>query len=263
MARASRFDLYRLCFWNEFTATFSRWYELLALSFFLVCCVTIFAAVWEVTAPLASSPLALPKGHLLWYLALNEWLFIALPSLHRLIERDISSLQIESALVSPCSYLAMRFFEGFGELCASLVTLSLPTFAVAWFWTSSCPLGWDLLAISFLLGFFGGTVAVLCQLTIGLLTFWIGDITAIYWMWEKLLLVLGGLFLPLVALPDLLRPVSYLLPSYPILGGRSGLVLDGASWLAVLFSSLIWSLFLGWLAHCLWKRGSDALGEGR
>ena len=53
-----------------------------------------------------------------------------------------------------------------------------------------------------------GLIAVL----IGLLAFWIEEVTPAFWIYQKLLFTVGGMFLPLEMFPDWLRRVAGWLP---------------------------------------------------
>ena len=51
-------------------------------------------------------------------------------------------------------------------------------------------------------------LAVLSTAAIGLSAFWIVDTSPVYWIWQKLAFVLGGLLLPLELYPDWLRALA-------------------------------------------------------
>jgi len=52
----------------------------------------------------------------------------------------------------------------------------------------------------------------LIAVLIGLLAFWIEEVTPVFWIYQKLLFTVGGLFLPLEMFPDWLRRVAGWLP---------------------------------------------------
>jgi ABC-2 type transport system permease protein len=49
-------------------------------------------------------------------------------------------------------------------------------------------------------------------LGIGLLAFWLHDVAPVYWVWQKLMFVLGGLLLPLELYPAFIQRVAAFTP---------------------------------------------------
>jgi ABC-2 type transport system permease protein len=63
---------------------------------------------------------------------------------------------------------------------------------------------------------------------IGLLAFWIEDVTPVFWVWQKLLFVLGGLMLPIGLYPAWMQRLAGLTPFPVILAWPASFVLQGA-----------------------------------
>jgi ABC-2 type transport system permease protein len=61
---------------------------------------------------------------------------------------------------------------------------------------------------------------------IGLSAFWLQTVDPLFWIWEKMLFMLGGLMLPLTIYPQWIQTVAYATPFPVILGERSALALD-------------------------------------
>jgi ABC-2 type transport system permease protein len=64
---------------------------------------------------------------------------------------------------------------------------------------------------------------------IGLLAFWLEDVAPVYWVWQKLAFVLGGLMLPLTMYPGLVQAVAAITPFPALLGAPASLVLETVS----------------------------------
>jgi ABC-2 type transport system permease protein len=101
-------------------------------------------------------------------------------------------------------------------------------------------------AIAF--GLVAATVVTLFHVGIGVAAFWLGDVAPAYWIWQKLLFVLGGLLLPLQFYPALFVRVARLTPFPALLAGPASFAtrepLMPAATLVVTLA--FWAL-VGWL----------------
>jgi ABC-2 type transport system permease protein len=79
------------------------------------------------------------------------------------------------------------------------------------------------------------------HLCIGLLAFWLEDVTPVYWVAQKLLFVLGGLMMPIELYPDVIRRIAAWTPFPSMLDGPASYVLTGGGGELEIASSLaIW-----------------------
>jgi ABC-2 type transport system permease protein len=60
---------------------------------------------------------------------------------------------------------------------------------------------------------------------LGITAFWLGDIAPVYWIWQKLTFVLGGLLLPLTVYPDWVIRIARATPFSAVLAGPASFVL--------------------------------------
>jgi ABC-type uncharacterized transport system permease subunit len=61
-------------------------------------------------------------------------------------------------------------------------------------------------------------------LGIGLLAFWLQDVSPVYWVWQKLMFVLGGLMLPLDLYPSVVQRAAEFTPFPVLLAGPASFV---------------------------------------
>jgi ABC-2 type transport system permease protein len=81
----------------------------------------------------------------------------------------------------------------------------------------------------------------LCQLAIGLAAVWAGAAAPLFWIWQKLLFVLGGMLIPLALYPEPLRTVARASPFAAMLFVPGSLALDAEAARAPLFAEqLLW-----------------------
>ncbi len=219
--------------------------SLIGLSLFLVTCLIIFSHLWKIAAA-KSGAAYLDADKLLWYIAFNEWVLIAIPDIQLDMEHDLRSGRLAYLLPRPISYIGATFAEGVGILFLNLVFLGIVGFSFTWFWIGSLPFSIPIFCIAILLGMLAGITALIFHILIGLSAFWLQDVAPFSWVWEKLLFILGGLILPLSIYPDWMQTLAYWTPFSSILGARSALTLEVNSytifWIA--FSLIIWG-FLG------------------
>ncbi len=249
-------EKYITVFRFAFIHTLRNTKSLVGLSIFLITCLIIFSNLWKVVAARIGG-VNLEPDQLLWYIAFNEWVLIALPDMQLNIEEDLRSGRLAYLLPRPISYIWSIFMEGFGELCARLIVLGVVTFIFTWIRAENFPFGPGPFAISIAIGLLAGCIGVIFKMLVGVSAFWVQQVEPFHWMWEKLLFTLGGLMLPLIVYPEWLQKVAHLTPFPAILGDRSALAMD-FTWINVI--TLVGNLFFwGILGTCslllLYRRG--------
>ena len=198
---------------------------LIGLSVFLIICIVIFFHLWEVIAA-KTAAVHMNRKALLWYIALNEWMLIALPHVERNIHGDLKSGKLAYLLPRPISYLGFCFFESLGTLLVNLLGLGVIAFGITYALVGGLSLPLSFWIVSAILTIMAGCLGILIQMIIGLSSFWLHDVEPVYWIWEKFLFALGGLILPLAIYPQGWQIVAKFSPFPYILGERSALALN-------------------------------------
>lgn len=229
---------------------------LIGLSFFMLACLFVFAFLWEATSSRFNTPIFTPS-QLLWYLAFNEWLIISVPELEIDVEQDLRTGRLAYLLTRPVSYLGAKIAEGMGILLVQMSVLGIVAFVFTWLWTGGCPCTPGIFFAALLIGVAAGILALIIQTIIGLSAFWLQEVGPVQWIVQKLLFVLGGLFLPLAAYPLWLQHIAAWTPFPALLGGRSALIMsteiEPIFWIAL--SLLFWTIVCTWLMNVLYQRG--------
>lgn len=229
---------------------------LLGRALFLGVILFIFSRVWETVFARGAHGLARAgKTELIWYLAVTEWCVMSVPQVYLAIEADVRSGDIASRLVRPVSYLGAQLAEALGEAGLRLLVLGPTGAALAWALTGGWPHDPRGLLLALPLGVLATVLAVLSTAAIGLSAFWIVDTSPIYWIWQKLAFVLGGLLLPLELYPDWLRALARCSP-FPAMvwgPGRMAFGFAPAQALETLLELLLWGALIGaglaWLSR--------------
>jgi ABC-2 type transport system permease protein len=153
-----------------------------------------------------------------------------------------------------------EYAAGLGLLASRLPLLGLTACVCAFTFTGWIPpLGAFVMVVPF--GLVAAALITALYLCIGLLAFWLEDISPVYWVWQKLAFILGGLMLPLDLYPHWVQGVAALTPFPAILGGPASFVLSSASprpgWLAL--SLLFWCTATGYAAWWIFRRAASNL----
>ena len=203
--------------------------------------VLIYSAIWQAT-PLAGSGVSAEEAT--WYVMATEAIIFAPGYVFREVEEDIRTGAIEAALTRPVDYALARIAEEMGGTLLRLAVLGTYGGILAWTVTGMVPFAWTALPAVWTAAGFGALIALLVQVAIGFLTVWAGNPAPAYWIWQKLVFVLGGLFLPLTLYPAWLADIGRLTPCAAILFHPASLVFDASP--AAIVHVLSWQVL--WLA---------------
>jgi ABC-2 type transport system permease protein len=188
--------------------------ELLMRAISMACFMTVFVALWSTAfgvtgrQDLAGYSLA----QVVWYLVMTETITLSGSRVFLEISQDVKEGNLAYTLARPLSYplyqtasslgsSAVRFFLNLGA-GAIVVLVGVGQLA------GSLP-G---LAAFLLLAGLALVLDALVAVLIGLAAFWIEEVSPVYWIYNKLLFTVGGLFLPLEMFPPWLRRIADWLP---------------------------------------------------
>lgn len=206
--------------------------------FFYLAILLVFSRLWQALEA---------GGSYVWYIALTEWVMLAMPLLSVEIEEDVRRGDVAYRIARPVSYLWTKVAEGLGNGLVRLLMIGGSGGVAAWLLTGTPPPKGLLLALP--LGALAFVLLVLWQAAIGLTAFWIGDTQPFFWIWQKLCFVLGGLLFPLEVYPEWLQRAAYFTPFAPLLHGWARLAFDPDPALAARTALLL--LFWGVMAVAL------------
>ncbi len=224
---------------------------------FLAVILFIFSRVWD--AVLAGGDIGVPgagRRELIWYLAVTEWCVLSIPQLFLAIESDVRSGDIATRMVRPVSYVGAMVADALGETALRLAVLGPAGALFAWLLAGGLPADARGLVFALPLGALASLLAVLSTALIGLSAFWIVDTSPVYWIWQKLLFVLGGLLFPLELYPAWLRALARLSPFPAMVWGPGRTVMGfapGAAF-ATALELLLWTGALAGLLAWLSRR---------
>jgi len=214
---------------------------LVSVSAFYVVVSVVLAGLWR--AATAHGPVAGYTGReLTWYIVTAEAATCAInPRLIEEIGDDVVSGAVTVEMLRPAAVGGVRLAVETGRALTRLAVL-LPVGAVIG-WTAVGPppdATGALLAVPALA--LAVAVNVAMQHAVAGISFWLRDTRAAWFLYQKLVFILGGMLLPLEVLPDVLRHVASALPfaAMAYVPARTaaghvapGLLLVQAGWLVV------------------------------
>lgn len=189
-------------------------HELYGRMVFFAVILGVFSSLWRAVAEAGMPVTADPKS-LVWYLAATEWILLSAPPIHLEIQEAIRRGDVAYRLGHPASYVGAEFASGLGLLAVRAPFLGLTAFVCAFVFTGWIPPLTAMLAVV-PFGLAASALVTGWYVGIGLLAFWLQDVAPVYWVWQKLMFVLGGLMLPLELYPTFVQRAAALTP-FPVL----------------------------------------------
>jgi viologen exporter family transport system permease protein len=211
-----------------------------------------FSRIWSAIGPRGGLAGVGPR-ELIWYIALTEWSVLSVPQAFLAIEADVKSGDVACRLVRPVAYVGTQLAEAAGETATRLAFIGPSAALFAFLIAGGLPADPRGLLLALPLVLVACALLLLCVTAIGVSSFWITDSMPFYWIWQKLMFVLGGLLFPLELYPDWLRRIAALTP-FPAMCGSVGSVAFGFAPRAALahgLGGLAWAAVLGALLVAL------------
>jgi ABC-2 type transport system permease protein len=236
--------------------TFYQRWDALGRAGFYVVLLLVFSGLWRAVEQSVPMPAGGPVS-MLWYLALTEWIVLALPPVQMEVDDDVRTGDVAYQLTRPVSYVGAKVAGGVGMLLARMVLLAPVGFGLAWLLAGSLPVEPLRLLAAVPLAVGAGAVGVVFLVAVGTTAFWLQDSSPVFWIWQKMTFVLGGLVLPLSLYPDWLGALARWTPFHPLVGapGASVLGLESVSPVEVGLKIAGWGVVAVVLVAALFRRG--------
>jgi ABC-2 type transport system permease protein len=233
--------------------------DTLARAGFMAVVIFVFIQLWTVTFQLSgrSSAAGFDLPRMIWYLVLTETIIMSCPRTFSKIDQEVKSGDLAYTLNRPYNYALFHYatYMGNGLLALPINFGVGAALAIALAGPPTIPLvAWPAVVLAMLLAM---SLNFVVELSIGLLAFWFEDTFAFFWIYQKIVFTLGGLFLPLDLFPAALRAIAANLPFTSIAYGparlAAGFDLRGA--LTTVGTQLFWLALLGIAAGLIYRGG--------
>jgi len=239
--------------WRQAAASRATTFGRVAL---LVLILLIFWAMWSAT-PLGELGAGGPTAaQVLWYLAATETIAMSVGYPYRLVEAEIRSGEITTHFLRPLHYVGATFATWFGETTHRFLPIAGAAAVTGVVVTRTLPFD-ATTGVAIVVGLWiACAMLLLSQLCIGLVATWVSSAAPAFWVWQKLLFVLGGLMIPLTIYPEWLASLAFATPFPAMMFLPASLVFDGSwSQVATVFASqACWIVLLVVVVTLLYRR---------
>jgi ABC-2 type transport system permease protein len=260
--RLRAFGKYWAIFRTQLANTFAYPLDLAARSLSIVLFIWCFVHLWRATYRSAGQEAiaGLTLRDMLWYLMLAETIVLSKPRLSNTIAGAVKDGSIAYLLNKPYDFLLYQLSVGLGDSVVHLVFNALAGGAVVWLVAGPppSPRGWPLALVAVCAAWL---IDFCLAATIGLAAFVTEDVSAFEWIYSKVVLVLGGLLIPLDFFPGWLRSLALALPfAYTVYGpARLFVEPDLGRFAGLLAMQAFWLASLGLLLGFLYRKGITRL----
>ena len=184
----------------------------LARNVFFVVILFVFWSLWRVVFASRPAVAGLTLVQTLWYLTFTEAMELSRPRVAGMVQEEVRDGTLAVTLTRPWSYPAFHFWRSFGEGAVRALPVLAVGFCLATVFVGPLPGYLRALPFGLLLILLGLAVGILWTLAIGLLAFWLEEVSPVFWIVQKAIFILGGLFLPIDFFPPGLAAVARWLP---------------------------------------------------
>ena len=184
----------------------------LVRNIFFVFVIFIFYSLWRVIYSENPVLAGLTITQTLWYLTFTETIELSKTGIMRQIQEEVKDGSIAYSLIRPYSYVLFKIFRSMGESIVKVFPLLAEGFILAWLFTEPLSGYWRALPFGLILITGGLLLNTLWHVTIGLLAFWTEDVSPFYWILQKLIFIVGGMFFPIDFFPEWMQGISKALP---------------------------------------------------
>jgi len=187
-------------------------HDMLANSLFLIFILFSFIILWKVVYTERPIIEGFSLSMLLWYFIMAEAITTSKQKLIRKIGEDVQTGKIANQLNKPYNYLIYEYFAAMGTSLVQFTFTLAIGIILLFFLSSGIPftlISLPFVAISIILAI---SINVLLGIFVGIFTFVLEEHRGIDFLFNKLIFLLGGMFMPLEFFPTWIVKISNLLP---------------------------------------------------
>jgi ABC-2 type transport system permease protein len=223
----------------------------------------IFVNLWRTVYAIAgeSEIEGFSLSQVIWYLAMTETVILSGSRIFDEIGTAVKSGDLAYTLVRPYSYLGFQIAHSLGGTYPRMLRNFVIAAAVIVPFVRAVETSWQGVLGFLVLALLGSLLDAMIAVLIGLSAFYIEEVRPVYWIYSKLLMSVGGMFLPLDMFPAWLRRISDWLPFRFIIyaPARTFVAYDGRFLLRSLAGQATYIAVLAFLLALVWQAGQKRL----
>jgi ABC-2 type transport system permease protein len=223
----------------------------------------IFVSLWSTVYTIGGQDelAGFRLSQVVWYLAMTETMILSGSRIFDEISAAVKSGDLAYTLVRPYSYVGFQIAHSLGltfpRMALNFIVASLVILPLVRNVETSLPgIGGFLV-----LALFGAILDAMVAVLIGLSAFFIEEVRPVYWIYSKLLMSVGGMFLPLDMFPGWLRRISEWLPFRFIIyaPARTFVTFEAPFFVRALVGQLIYCGVMALVLALVWRWGQRRL----
>ena len=184
----------------------------LVKNLFFVIIIFIFFNLWKAIYAEKTFIAGFSMTQALWYLTFTESVELSRVRLFSQIQEEVKDGSVAYGLLRPYSYIWFVTSKTMGENIVRLFPVLVEGFVLGCLFVGILPGYFLVFPLGLALLVFALLLTTLWHVIIGLLAFWFEDAAPFYLIYQKLVFVIGGLFIPIDFFPEWLKPLSMYSP---------------------------------------------------
>ena len=203
--------------------------EIAIRTVFLAMVLYIFVQLWTVTyeAMGRQTVAGFSVAQMIWYLVVTEAVMLSRPRVSREIDQDVRSGDVAYQLIRPYDYVLFRMAQYMGERLLRIGSCLLIGSALALLYVGPIALSPAALVAAGLVLLTGAAIDFLGAVAVGLCAFWIEDTAPLQLLYDRAIMLLGGLLLPIELFPEWIGQILMALPFQLILYAPARMAVTG------------------------------------
>lgn len=221
--------------------------KILLLGGFLIYSVImiLYGGVINMIPPEDIAPYGLTNANMIWYLATTELvLFCSVNWVYKDVQQDINSEKIHLSLIKPFPSALIQVAIWYGEACARLVIYFPAYFVFMTLYAGGFTMPLDHV-IGLLFSFpIGAFLLMAGSYMVGASCLWVIQSEVSFFIWQKLVFLLGAMMWPLIVYPDWAQTLAWLSPFPAVLAASGSWVLNETIWmrLGIAAHQVLWGV---------------------
>lgn len=224
----------------------------------------IFLNLWQY---IYSDPSEVIKGYtmnqMIWYVIVTEilWMSLGGRKLCNKICQDVRSGNIAYNITKPYNYIEYSLFNHLGITTLKFVLITILGMVLGFLFLKEFPKITIFSIVGVMVSCLLATIInILLIVSLGLISFFIEDAKPFYWLYSKLILVVGTIF-PIEFFPKVLQPIMKYSPIYVVSYGPAKLFVDFSieKLIEVLIVQGIYLVICFCIAHLIYRKGVKKL----
>lgn len=172
----------------------------------------VFYSLWRTIFDATGAIAGFTLVQTIWYLTFTETIELSQTRIFIPISTEVKDGTVAYSLTRPYSYVAYWVSRAMGENIVKIAPLLLAGFLFARLAVGPLPGYFTAMPAGVLVIVLGVLVGTLFQTIIGLLAFWFEEVNPFWWIIQKLVFIVGGLFLPIDFYPQWMQGIALRLP---------------------------------------------------